>query len=1127
MSPSQKDQSRINLYFAAVAVVMVAWGVAEFAGHTLRPDTISREDRINNRFRQTTDALWNNHALLQSATINMASLAQTNLHNRSLPADFYQHIKDDETIWAIYRDSSLVMWSEDMSEKLHQTFIGGNQVIFSDKIGLYLVSTSGFTENGSTWTILGARKMYTIANPGSRFGDVYIPIDKNLQKIRPAPYYLEGSPDQLPTDNRFHIITLYDEATTGHLTINTYDPQIRSYIHPNLDLSVRLFFFVTIFVLLWRITSIYFSEKEAWVKTWARQLLLTGGGWTAWNLNIVVFLSRVLVGLSESQEFLENTGLLLYFYTSLVVAGSVVLLSIKFIKDQRYFGFTWYPRTITFSVFYGLFSGFSFFMLAYVIGDISTYPFFDFINPSLLTTLLGFLSILSIGLTGISVLMFTFLSGWFLMNSERDQIGWVHPLTYLGFFYSYVLLSYLYGSDVNIGLYEHVWIGTFYLVIYFASMFAHKNPAIVEVKSIIKASLLCSLLLILLSAPIIQSNALQTFENKMLLSAKSTLDADSWRVENRNRIPSSHIIAHFENDSLISISGDFSSGQFPDVNSLANNRYRSIDSGKHIFNHYSGSQSEFVELIYRYSQPGYIMVLAWSPNWGNHVFSFFKLLTYWAMIFAVFFLVLNYFTSGRMLFYTPRTRFQNRITDSYILSSFICLIVLIAITQQILKNQTVRNIELEITDNLKLLEMGISNGLTELNEGSAEMGLTVIYYSLDDLPVTFNSELAYTFGLSNLVPYEVYNQLRFGPTRRVIKWGEANGEPRITGFRSYKIDEAIAGAITLTALPFSRKYSDQSYQIASVLIMLYLLIFGIFILGGFIISREIIKPVKKLQRGLDSIATGDFETIIPVESQDEIGQLANSFNLMLFKFIDLQKNLAETEREAAWTDMARQIAHEIKNPLTPMKLSIQHLKQQAAHSDVTVDALKEKIKKISSVLIDEIDSLNNIASDFSKFAKPVQEQFVVSDLNEVVQSVMELYQHDNRVEIQFDQTSEDVKVEIAVDEFKRVLINLIKNAMEAIKHSGVILVRTHRFADNAYIEIVDNGSGIKKDIHKNIFLPNFSTKKSGTGLGLAICKKIVAIHKGRIHFATVLNLGTTFTISLPLYSEITETSESE
>lgn len=99
--------------------------------------------------------------------------------------------------------------------------------------------------------------------------------------------------------------------------------------------------------------------------------------------------------------------------------------------------------------------------------------------------------------------------------------------------------------------------------------------------------------------------------------------------------------------------------------------------------------------------------------------------------------------------------------------------------------------------------------------------------------------------------------------------------------------------------------------------------------------------------------------------------------------------------------------------------------------------------------------------------------------------------------------------------------------MEAIKHSGVILVRTHRFADNAYIEIIDNGSGIKKDIHKNIFLPNFSTKKSGTGLGLAICKKIVTIHKGRIHFATVLNLGTTFTISLPLYSEISETSESE
>jgi hypothetical protein len=768
MSSSQKEQSRINLYFAAVAVVMVAWGIAEFAGHTLRPDTISREDKINNLFRQTTDALWKNHTVLQTATINMASLVQSNVQNNDLTTDFYPFIKDDDSIWAIYRDSSLVMWSEDMSEKLHQTFLDGNQVLFSDKIGLYLVSLSRFTDNGSTWSVFGAQKMYTIANPGSRFGDVYIPIEKSLQKIRPAPFYLEGSPDQLPTDNRFHIITLYDEATTGHLTISTYDSQIRSYIHPNLDLGIRLFFFVIIFVLLWRTTSIYFSKEESWVKTWTHLLLLTGGGWAAWNLNIVAFLSRIVAGLSDSQEFLENTNLLLYFFSSLVIANSVILLGSKFIKDRRYFGFTWYPRTITLSVLYGLFSGFSFFMMAYVIGDITSYPFFDFLSPSLLTTELGFLSILTIGIVGISVLMFTFLSGWFLMNSEQDQIGWVHPLTYLGFFYSYVLLSYLFGSNVNIGLYEHVWIGLFYLVTYFASMFAHKYPSIVEIKSILKVSLICSVLLIILSAPLIHSNALNTFENKMLMSAKSTLNPNSWRTENRNRIPSSHIIAHFENDSLITISGDFSSGQFPDVNSMSNNRYRSIDTGKHVLNRYSGRQSEYVELLYRYSQPGYIMVLARSPNWVSHVFSFFKLMIYWALIFALLFLALNYFTRGRILLYTSRTRFQNRITDSYIVSSFVCLIVLIAITQHILRNQTLRNIELEITDNLKLLEMGISNGSQEMSEGSAEMGLTVIRYTLDDVPVSYNPELAYTFGLPRFIPYEVYNQLRFSPTRRVI-----------------------------------------------------------------------------------------------------------------------------------------------------------------------------------------------------------------------------------------------------------------------------------------------------------------------------------------------------------------------
>ncbi|NIQ10493.1 MAG: HAMP domain-containing protein, partial [Aliifodinibius sp.] len=168
-------------------------------------------------------------------------------------------------------------------------------------------------------------------------------------------------------------------------------------------------------------------------------------------------------------------------------------------------------------------------------------------------------------------------------------------------------------------------------------------------------------------------------------------------------------------------------------------------------------------------------------------------------------------------------------------------------------------------------------------------------------------------------------------------------------------------------------------------------IFSFFILGASLISTQLTSPLEALRKGLKKISGGNLETTLPVKSQDEIGSLINAYNIMVYRLKDLQTDLAEAEREAAWKEMAQQVAHEIKNPLTPMKLNLQHLERQISHSDANLSTLKPKIRSLTANIIEQIESLNKIASDFSKFAKPVEQEFEPIEMNELVSQIGDLY----------------------------------------------------------------------------------------------------------------------------------------
>jgi nitrogen fixation/metabolism regulation signal transduction histidine kinase len=343
------------------------------------------------------------------------------------------------------------------------------------------------------------------------------------------------------------------------------------------------------------------------------------------------------------------------------------------------------------------------------------------------------------------------------------------------------------------------------------------------------------------------------------------------------------------------------------------------------------------------------------------------------------------------------------------------------------------------------------------------------------------------------MPYPVYSDLFLDQKRTSIARVTLGGQGLLIGYRTILSNDGDPiAAIAIPTFVQSPKFNQQLLQTTSYLIILYLIVFGLFIIATTLISRQLTRPLMYIQEGLNKISKGDLDATLPATRNDEIGSLAIAYNQMAERLKELQKELAEFEREEAWKEMAQQVAHEIKNPLTPMKLNIQHLERQLASGNYTVEELKEKIKAITRNLTEQIQSLSNIASDFSKFSQPIEEEdFTAVEINPLLHSAANLYSSDNKMTINITSNGSSDIVYGVKDELQRVFINLIKNAREAITTNGVINLKIYRRAESIFIEIEDNGQGIREKDKAKIFVPNFSTKSSGTGLGLAICKKVI------------------------------------
>lgn len=322
----------------------------------------------------------------------------------------------------------------------------------------------------------------------------------------------------------------------------------------------------------------------------------------------------------------------------------------------------------------------------------------------------------------------------------------------------------------------------------------------------------------------------------------------------------------------------------------------------------------------------------------------------------------------------------------------------------------------------------------------------------------------------------------------------------------------------LNILHFDQRnvFEEQLRQFFVAILNVFMLLLVLSILVALLVSSWLTGPLMLLRKSFSQFELGKNSLQINYKAQDEIGSLVAEYNHKLNELAEAAAKLAQSERESAWREMAKQVAHEIKNPLTPMKLSIQHLQRVFDPNDPKAS---ERIERVTSSLIEQIDALTHIANEFSNFAKLPQPMITEIDLIALIKAVVALFDSDSSIHINLELNTSEERILIPGDKemLLRVLNNLVSNGIQAVALNNpvqiVVAVETNE--QLVFIRIKDNGTGIPEDQIQTIFEPYFTTKSTGTGLGLAMVKQIVETHRGSIEIEQTSAEGTTVLITLP------------
>jgi signal transduction histidine kinase len=280
-------------------------------------------------------------------------------------------------------------------------------------------------------------------------------------------------------------------------------------------------------------------------------------------------------------------------------------------------------------------------------------------------------------------------------------------------------------------------------------------------------------------------------------------------------------------------------------------------------------------------------------------------------------------------------------------------------------------------------------------------------------------------------------------------------------------------------------------------------------------SSRVTRPLQRLAESVQAVAQGEWQARAEVRSNDEVGRLARDFNLMTEQLVDQKRRMLQAERVAAWREIARRLAHELKNPLFPLQITIENLRKVR---ETKPEQFEEVFEECTRTLLAELDQLKLIIGRFSDFARMPAPRFEATDVNEVVRELTRL-QMSESVQVQTELAPSLPAAHADPDQLKRAIRNLTLNAMDALPEGGVVTIRTKELNGRVCIEVSDTGKGLTAEECERLFTPYYTTKQHGTGLGLAIVQSVISDHKGAISVESQPGQGTTFRLELNRYEQ--------
>ena len=421
--------------------------------------------------------------------------------------------------------------------------------------------------------------------------------------------------------------------------------------------------------------------------------------------------------------------------------------------------------------------------------------------------------------------------------------------------------------------------------------------------------------------------------------------------------------------------------------------------------------------------------------------------------------------------------------------------------------------DISLQENMDFVRKDFDYKIKELSDVN---GLEINIFTLDgksllSSELDHNNPTYYTYKIDS----SLLNKLKISNKRQVKELD--NNFISTYSYIKNKNDKNIA----IINIPYNTsEYSDKNALnpfLLSLLEINILLFIGASIIA-FLLSNYITKSLRVISEKLKLVEINKKNDAINWDSDDEIGALVKEYNKMINQLEESATKLAKSERESAWREMAKQVAHEIKNPLTPIKLSVQHLERSLKPDTPNFN---ERLNKFSKNIISQIDTLSTIASEFSQFASMPKLELTTVDLITLINSNIELFKSVDNFNIDFNSNKlSQANIKGDKQQMQRVLNNLTTNSIQSFDNNsnGCITISLKENKEKYLIEIKDNGSGIPDELKEKIFHPNFTTKSTGAGLGLAMVKQIIDFHNGTIYFKSS-GEGTSFFIELPILLE--------